>query len=165
VTYVIYGTCALLSSQCCMREQGSGARFRLSHQFRLELGWNDYSPRISNLHLPKTEASNTSRIGGSADRRSSIFFDHRCQLAGNLRHAGRMDAHQDNTQPAAVTTLLGHIAAALPASLRPQVELAAPMLSVSAARLGLEVLDAERRAIRFSTAVERNAEYPLMGRV
>lgn len=75
-----------------------------------------------------------------------------------------MDAHQD-TRPAAVATVLGHIAALLPPSLRPAIEEAAPLLSVSAARLGLEVLDAERRAIRFTSAVERASEFPLMGRV
>lgn len=75
-----------------------------------------------------------------------------------------MDTSQD-AQPTAVAALLGHIAAVLPQSLRPVVEQAAPMMSVSAARLGLEALDAERRAIRFSSAVERSQEFPLMGRV
>lgn len=75
-----------------------------------------------------------------------------------------MDAHQD-PQPAAVATLLGHIAAVLPPSLRPLIENAAPLVSLSAARLGLEALDSERRAIRFSSAVERPSEFPLMGRV
>lgn len=70
-----------------------------------------------------------------------------------------------DAQPGAIATLLGHIATVLPASLRPQVEQAVPTISVSAARLGLEVLDAERRAIRFSSAVERSAEFPLIGRV
>ena len=75
-----------------------------------------------------------------------------------------MDANH-SSQPPAVATLLGHIAAVLPPSLRPLVENAAPLVSVSAARLGLEALDAERRAIGFSSAVARASEFPLMGRV
>lgn len=75
-----------------------------------------------------------------------------------------MDANQE-TQPTALATLLEHIAAALPPSLRPQIEKAGPLVSLSAARIGLEALDAERRALRFSSAVERAAEFPLMGRV
>jgi hypothetical protein len=75
-----------------------------------------------------------------------------------------MNEHQD-TQPAAVATLLGHIAGVLPPSLRALVDNAAPLMSVSAARLGLEALDAEQRAVRFSSAVKRASEFPLMGRV
>jgi hypothetical protein len=75
-----------------------------------------------------------------------------------------MDAHQD-TPAAAVTTLLRYISAALPPALRPLVAEAVPLLSISAARLGLEALDSEKRAIRFSSAVGRASEFPLMGRV
>lgn len=52
-----------------------------------------------------------------------------------------------------------------PITLRHVVELEAQTLSLSATRLGLEILDAERRAITFSIAVERGGEFPLMGRV
>ena len=103
-------------------------------------------------------------LESSPEHGAQNYLYSRCQPRRNLRHAVGMDAHQD-TEAAAVTTLLGHIAAVLPPSLRPLIYEAAPLLSVSAARLGLEALDSERRAIRFSSAVERASEFPLMGRV
>jgi hypothetical protein len=70
-----------------------------------------------------------------------------------------------STHPSLTVTLVQHILPFLPASLHGLLEREAPALSLPAARLGLEVLDAERRGIPFSVAVERVAEFPLMGRV
>jgi hypothetical protein len=63
------------------------------------------------------------------------------------------------------STLIQQLLPFFPIELRGAVELEAQTLSLSATRLGLEVLDAERRAITFSSAVERAGEYPLLGRV
>lgn len=52
----------------------------------------------------------------------------------------------------------------LPAAVRGAVELALPVLTMRAARLGLEVLDAEQQGLKFSEAVQR-IEFMKMQRV
>lgn len=63
------------------------------------------------------------------------------------------------------STLLGQIVSLVPGELRQLIEGETEAISLSAARLGLEVLDAEQRNIGFTFAVERSAEFPLLGRV
>lgn len=64
-----------------------------------------------------------------------------------------------------ILTLVRQIQSFIPAYLHEQLEREAPAVSLAAIRLGWEVLDAEQRQVRFSEAVERAGEYPLMGRV
>jgi len=64
-----------------------------------------------------------------------------------------------------ILTLVRQIQPFIPAHLHEQLEREAPAVSLAAIRLGWEVLDAEQRQVRFSDAVERAGEFPLMGRV
>lgn len=69
------------------------------------------------------------------------------------------------THTSVLATLIRQMLPLFPTSLHEQLEREVPALSLGAARLGLEVLDAERQRLPFSAAVERAAEFPLMGRV
>lgn len=69
------------------------------------------------------------------------------------------------TNEPVIGTLLWQILPLLPAHLHEQLEREAPAVALETMRLGLEILAAEQRGIRFSAAVERAAEFPLMGRV
>jgi hypothetical protein len=64
-----------------------------------------------------------------------------------------------------IVTLVRQIQPFVPEYLHGQLEREAPAVSLAAIRLGWEVLDAEQRQVRFSEAVERAGEFPLMGRV
>lgn len=66
--------------------------------------------------------------------------------------------------PSMAIVIAQEILPLLPAPMRRAVELALPALTVQAARLGLEVLDAEQRGLRFSEAVQR-IEFIKMQRV
>jgi hypothetical protein len=52
-----------------------------------------------------------------------------------------------------------------PDHVRPDVEAALPELEIQAARLGMEVLHAERSGVSFAEAVRRPGDWPLMARV
>lgn len=69
------------------------------------------------------------------------------------------------TNQPVIDTLLRQILPLLPADQHEPLEREAPAIALDAMRLGMEVLAAEQRGIRFSAAVERPAEFPLMGRV
>lgn len=74
----------------------------------------------------------------------------------------------DNTLPThepLIATLIRQILPFIPDHLHEPLEREAPAIALEASRLGMEVLAAELREVRFSAAVERAAEFPLMGQV
>lgn len=74
----------------------------------------------------------------------------------------------NNTAPtheSLIATLIRQILPFVPAHLHEPLEREAPAIALEVTRLGMEVLAAELREVRFSAAVERAAEFPLMGQV
>ena len=69
------------------------------------------------------------------------------------------------TNEPVIGVLLRQVLPLLPADLHEPLEREAPAVALEAMRLGMEVMAAEQRGVRFSSAVERAAEFPLMGRV
>jgi hypothetical protein len=67
-------------------------------------------------------------------------------------------------EPSLVTTLTQGVLAHFPPPFREAMTAALPELDLALSRLGLEVLDAERRGLRYCEAVTR-MDFPLMGRV
>lgn len=61
--------------------------------------------------------------------------------------------------------LIRQILPFLPAHLHESLERETPAVALDTMRLGMEVLAAELREVRVSAAVERSAEFPLMGQV
>jgi hypothetical protein len=73
-----------------------------------------------------------------------------------------------NTLPAhepLIGILIRQLLPLLPPHLHKSLEREAPAVALESMRLGMEVLAAELREVRFSAAVERSAEFPLMGQV
>ncbi|MDA8349396.1 MAG: hypothetical protein M0038_11430 [Pseudomonadota bacterium] len=69
------------------------------------------------------------------------------------------------TNEPVIGVLLRQILPLLPADLHEPLEREAPAVALEALSLGIEVMRAERQGISLSLAVERTAQFPLMGRV